>query len=692
MKANQSNRRLVETFLRAALIGVMGGVASLIFRGGATAIQEWIGIGSSMILGARLFSWWQVLLFPTAGAVLAWAVTRFVVRGAGGTGLSDVMEAVSVKRGPIRLWSAFTRALASLCIIVSGGSVGREGPIITISSAFSSFLTRLLRAPVRDRGMLLGCGVAAGFAAAYNAPIAGAIFALEVILGNFAMELFAPVVVASVTATLFTRHIMDEVSPIFELGVDPFRLVHIVEVVPYLLLGVLAGFAAAGFQWSLRRGNRFFSELPWPRVAKMALGGFLIGVVALRYPEVWGNGYGAVDEILNADGPRFLSADGPQLIQRTMMDLFLVMIALATVKAIGTSITVGSGGSGGVFTPTLFVGAGVGGAFGLLVHTVAPEYTGTYGGYALVGMGCLVAGTTRAPIMAVMVIFEMTLDYEIVLPLMLGCIMSSLVARSLYRESIYTEALADRGVTTARGIEETVLISTRVSDVMRTTPTWVGPATTYDEVLPLAGAARASSIYVCGEGMRLLGVIRVHDVLQLAQMSDLGPSIVAADLMVDATPVVPEQPMAEAFDSQSESDLDELPVVRDRDSMVLEGLITQRDVVAALHVEVLRRQNLRAKFVSREDERARSDYVELPQGVELKRVPVHPAHVDRTMGETDIRAKHFITVLSVVREDAEGREMRILPSGDFVMQKGDQLIVIGSREALDAWRTQAGDR
>jgi CIC family chloride channel protein len=636
-----------------------------------------------MIAGARALAWWQLLLYPTVGAFAAWLIMRLFVRGEGGTGLSDVMEAVSVKRGPIRLRSALSRAAASLGIIVTGGSVGREGPIITISAAASSFLTRFLRAPVRDRGMLLGCGVAAGFSAAYNAPIAGTIFALEIILGNFAIELLAPVAVASVMATLFTRHILDEKSPIFVLSQEPFRLHHIGEVLPYIVLGVLAGVAAAGFQWSLKRGEVLFRELRWPRVAKMMLGGFLIGVIALRYPEVWGNGYGLVNEVLNGTGPR-LATDH-------VFGLFLVMIALMTVKMIGTSITVGSGGAGGVFTPTLFVGATLGGAFGALMGWIAPEYTGPFGGYALVGMGCLVAGTTRAPIMALLVIFEMTMDYQIVLPLMLGCITASLVARQFYKESIYTEALAERGVTTPRGLEETVLVQTRVTDVMRHTPTWVSPATTYQEILPLLGAARATVTYVCGDDMRLLGTIRVHDVIQLSQMGDLGPTIVAADLMMPASPVTPQEQLAAAFEAYQSSDLDELPVVRDLESMELEGIITRKDVMAALHLEVLKRQNLLAKFVRREDEEARTDYVELPEGIELGRVPVHPEHLDKTLGEAQIRARHHITVLSVVRADDEGGELRILPSGSFVLHRGDELIVMGPRHAIESWRVQCGD-
>ena len=680
MSAQRRTRTVVAGFLRAAVIGLCGGLASLAFRSATTWIQELIGIGEDMLAGARALEPWQLVLLPTAGGLVAAAVTIWLTRGSSGTGLTDVMEAVSLKSGPLSLRSALMRSGASLGIIATGGSVGREGPIITISAAASSTLTRLLRAPTRDRGLLLGCGVAAGFASAYNAPIAGALFALEVVIGNFAVELFAPVVVASVTSTLFTWPIRGGDAAVSSRPSPPFDLVTLQEMFPCLGLGLVAGAAAVGFQLLLRVGERAFVQLPGNRIVKTGFGGLLIGVIAIWFPEVWGNGYESVDEILNHTGERF----GTDV----WYQLALVLLALGLVKAFGTAITVGSGGAGGVFTPTLFVGAALGGSFGVLVHEFAPHATGGYGGYALVGMGCMVAGTTRAPIMAILVMYEMTRNYDIVLPLMTGCITASIVAQALYPESIYTEKLRARGVKQPVGLEETVLVTTRVSDVMRTAPvTWVDQATTYREIIPLATATRAVVIHVCGAGKRLVGTIAIHDLIELARLQDLGPGIIAADLMSPATAVTRDQTLADAFDLFERTDMDELPVQDAQGALI--GVVTRKDVMAALHIEVLKRQNLRAKFVHRDDLDRETDYVELPKGIELARVPVLPDHVGRTLGDCQVRAQHGLTVVSVVRQGEDGRELRILADGGFVMKTGDQLIVMGSPSSIERWRASA---
>jgi CIC family chloride channel protein len=683
MKATQRTRELLLGFLRAALVGAIGGCVALLFNYAMSAVQDRL-MGTSAVTpldAVRGLVWWKRLLLPATGMLVAAVFLRYAAGAVKGGGFADVMEGVSAKRGALKFWPAILRAAAAFAIVVSGNSVGREGLIIVVSAASASALMPLLRTPMRDRGLMLGCGVAAGFAAAYNAPIAGALFALEIVIGNFAMELFAPVVVASVTAILVTTHVAQISEPIYKIK-DTFKFT-ITEVLFYMLLGVLAGFAAVGFQTLLKRTTRFVRSIAAPRIATMTVGGVALGAIAIAYPEVWGNGYAAVSEFLNKSG-RLTPAVWPQLA--------FVMLALMIVKAVGTAITVGSGGAGGIFTPSMYVGAALGGTFGAAVHHFFPESTGEYTGYALVGMGCLVAGTTRAPIMAIMVIYEMTGHYDIVPPLMLGCITAGLVAHAVYPHSIYTEELAERGTTTPQGLEETVLVTTRADDVMRTNPTWVAQKTTYAEIIPLVTAARATTVNVCGEDMRFLGIIRVYDIINLLSLGDIGPGIVAADLMTPVEPVTRETPLSTVFEAFDQNELDDMPVVDTMEARRLVGTVTRRDVMAALHMEVLKRQNLRAKFVRREDERAQTDYVELPKGVELARVPAHPAHFDKTLGATSIRTAYKLTILSVVRHDEGGREIRILPDADMKLAKGDELIVIGSSDDIKRWRGEVGDR
>lgn len=682
MKTGLRTRELLEGYVRAALVGVAGGLACLVFKHFAERAQVLAGFGSNVVSGARSLAATDpahLVLVIAGGMVAAALVTKYLVPKTGGSGFADIMEAVSVKRGAISLSSAAARSVSSLAVVATGGSVGREGPIISLAAGAASWLTGVFRIPPRERAMLLGCGVAAGFASAYNAPIAGAIFALEVVIGNFAMELFAPVVVASVFSTIVTRWIAGE-DPVYKIPEHAFRLGSLAEIVPYMLLGVASGFAAAGFQAAVRRAESLFSRVKLPRWAIMGGAGVVVGAIALAFPEICGNGYNAVEEIISGTSPRFAGT--------AWWEIAIVLCALAAVKTVGTALCVGAGASGGVFTPSLFVGAALGAAVGIVSGEFAPHSVGPYGGYALVGMGCLVAGTTRAPIMAVMVLVEMTRGYDIVLPLMLGCITSSLVARAVYAPSVYDEGLAARGRSAPQGIEETVLATTRVGDVMRTNPNWVARSTTYGEIIPLLTASRATTTYVCDDDRRYLGAIRVHDVIELAQMGDLGPGIIALDLATPAPSVTTEATLSAVFDAMEEHEADELAVV-DAEKRLL-GSVARRDVMSALHVEVLRKQNLRAKFVRRDDDGRHTDYVALPRGVELARVPLHADHAGRTLGDAAIRAKWRLTVLFIVRNDESGRELRVLPEAAMTLLPGDELIVLGEREDLARWRAETG--
>lgn len=675
MKTARRTREWIAEYLRAAVVGLIGAAAVIAFRGAAEGVQRAAGFGHDLINGARAMPWWAMLAVPAAGMAVAWAIGRWLVPAGRGAGFADIMESVSVRKG-LSLRSAVTRSLASLAAIGTGNSIGREGPIISLAAASASRMTKLLGATPRERGLLLGCGVAAGFAGAYNAPIAGAVFALEVVLGNFAVELFAPVVVASAISTLVTRGVYGTDDPIFSL--PRFSMESPFEVVPYVVLGILCGIAAVGFQAALRRSEAAFKRLPIPKLAVMVLGGLVLGGLAILWPEVCGNGYGAIDEIINQKGPRLLAGSWWQL--------SAMLVSLLVVKTLSTAVTVGAGGSGGVFTPSMFIGAALGGAFGVVVNAAAPHVTGPWGGYALVGMGCLVAGTTRAPIMAVLVLFEMTLDYEIMVPLLLGGTTASLVARTLYPHSIYDEGLAARGGA-ATGLEETVLTTTPVGDVMRQNVVSVQRTTPYTEIIPMLAQARSGTIFVTGDRGEHLGVIRIHDVVELSQMGDLGPGIIAVDLMARIDSVRAADPLSRAFDIYDRSDVDELPVV-DAAGMLVGG-VARKDVMAVLHMEVLKRQNLRAKFVRRDEDEAHADYVELPKGVELARVRARPEHAGHSFASAQIRTKWRLTVLSLLRDEGEGRERRILPDADTVIREGDDMIVLGDVEDIRRWRGEA---
>jgi CBS domain-containing protein len=238
---------------------------------------------------------------------------------------------------------------------------------------------------------------------------------------------------------------------------------------------------------------------------------------------------------------------------------------------------------------------------------------------------------------------------------------------------------------TPQGIEETVLVTTHVDDVMREKPPSVAHSTPYTEIIPMLSQARSGTVFVLGADGTYLGAIRIQEVVELASMGDLGPGIIAVDIMATVPSVAPSDSLARAFDLYEASDVEELPVVNAAGRLV--GGIARKDVMSVLHVEVFRRQNLRAKFVRRDDDTVHSDYVELPKGAELARVPLQAEHAGRTFGEAEFRARWRLTVLALMRRDEEGREIRVLPEASMRLQAGDDVIVLGSAEDIAAWRT-----
>ncbi len=386
------------TTILAILIGFLGGFGAIGFRSLIQAIQS-IGYGSGSDLLAAVLSvpWYGKLLIPAIGGAVVGPLIFFFAREAKGHGVPEVMEAVALRSGLIRKRVVIVKTLASAISIGSGGSVGREGPIVQIGSAIGSSLGQILRVSGNRMRNLVGCGAAAGIAATFNAPIAGAIFALEVILGEFQIGTFGPIVLASVMATVISRAFLGD-FPAF-ISIPKYDLVSIWEIPAYLVMGFLGGFVSLLFIKSLYKAEDLWAGLKVPEFLKPALGGLTIGLLSLYFPQILGVGYESITEALLGKLPWFL------------------LLVLVFVKIFATSLTIGSGGSGGVFAPSLFIGAMMGGIYGHMVHHFFPSVTASSGAYSLVGMGAIVAGATHAPITSILILFELTDDYRIILPL-----------------------------------------------------------------------------------------------------------------------------------------------------------------------------------------------------------------------------------------------------------------------------------
>ena len=427
----------VVLLITALIVGLGAGLGAVVFRYLILGV-EWLGYDWA----PRVLSNWgkaYVIVVPAIGGLIVGPLVYFFAREAKGHGVPEVMEAVALRGGRIRPVVAVVKSLASSLSIGSGGSVGREGPIVQIGSALGSSIGQALRLSDDRVRNLVACGAAGGIAATFNAPIAGAIFALEVILGEFRLQHFSTVVISSVTASVIGRVVFGDVAafPIpTEYGINSLW-----EYGFYAVLGVLAALVGVGFTRILYWAEDLFER--WKRVPEWvqpAVGGALLGVLAIGYPLLTGIQWDGVPQIFNV---------GYEVIEAALTNKVALGVAfgLLALKLIATSLTLGSGGSGGVFAPSLFMGAMLGTAFELVARAIFPGILAPPGAYALVGMASVFAASAHAPITAILILFELTGDYRIILALMLSVVIATLVAQKLLGgESIYTLKLSRRGV------------------------------------------------------------------------------------------------------------------------------------------------------------------------------------------------------------------------------------------------------
>ncbi|MFN2384616.1 MAG: chloride channel protein [Gemmatimonadota bacterium] len=559
----------------------------------------------------------------------------------------------------IRLTPALQRSAASLMTLASGGAVGREGPMGQIAAALGSRVGRSLRFSEERVRILVAAGIAAGFAAAYNTPIAGTLFVMEVTIGAFNMLFFGPANVAAAISTLVTRLFVGA-GPIYP-GVT-ITVVSVWEVVPYLLLGFLAGLASVLFQLVMERMYAFWGRLRLPLLVRVPLGGLAVGAAAVAWPHLLGNGYESINMVLAG-----------QLALKLMAILFLM-------KMLVTSATLASGGSGGVFTPTMFLGAMLGGIFGSYLHLAFPGQTGTAGGYALAGMGGLVAGTTHAPFLAIILIFELTQDYGIVLPLMLTSVMAYWTARTIRGTSIYTEELRRRGMRWEGTAQERLMRSLTVRDIMHRDVPLHPENLPLEKIAELFNTSRDLQIYIGDADGRLLGIVELHEIKRILHEEEFGALLIAADLVTDIPVVTPDDSLVEVNEKLWFRDLGQLAVVDGDETRKFLGIVTRRDVLGAFDREILKRNVLLAKV--RAVEGSGFDYFELPADARMAHVAVPAEVIGKALREAGLRDLHGITVLAIRRLDASGRDQRLAPRAETVFQRGDVLVVMGEEAAL----------
>lgn len=516
--------------------------------------------------------WWLVVIIPAAGGLAVGLLIRHFSPESKGHGVAEVIEAVHAHGGRIptrvALWKSVTAAIS----IGSGGSVGREGPVVQVGATVGSAIGQHLAVSRGSLTTLVAAGAAAGIASSFHAPIAGATFALEIILLDFGVRSFAPIVLASVTSVITAQSLIGQVQEIARPG---YEMVSPLEIVPYAVLGLVAGFVSLVYVKALAWTEDVFAGKAGGKVGlrldrlpshwKPAVGGALLGVLGLVVPRAMGTGY----ETMNA-----------ALLGQLGLGVLLAVLA---AKLVATSLTLGSGGSGGSFFPAMVLGATLGGAFGTVVHLLFPETTATPGAYALVGMGAVVAGSTLAPLTGIVMLFELTGNYEIVLPLMVTCGIAATMMHRLHGgESIYTAKLAARGIARRPPREQVVLRALRVGEAMTRDPLAIPESLPFRAVLEIIDTSSHPAFPVVDERNRLTGMLSVQDVRGVLFEEGLSDLVVAKEVARPIRARVFENDDLEtALQRLVVADVAVLPVVSRDDPTALVGVLTQRDVLAA---------------------------------------------------------------------------------------------------------------
>lgn len=552
----------------ASLVGIMAGLTNVLFYLGTEAIKLiMLHHPGDVVEIAEALPPWMRLLAPTLGGVAAGLALHYSRRFEGRGKSSNILEVVVAGDGRLPFRANLLKTLSSMLSIASGASIGREGSVAHLSATLASSSGQRFRWPPYRLRLLVACGAGAGIAAAYNAPIGGAVFAAQIILGSFAMHLFAPLICASVVAAMVSRTFFG-LEPWYQVPV--FEFTRVMQLPWFFVLGVLTGVAGAAFLRAMEGCEKLFGRTRLPVYLRLAVAGLVVGAVALRYPEVWGNGYRATSRILSGH-------EGYTL---------MFVAGLFVAKLGCTVVTVGAGAVGGVFTPTLFVGAALGSVFAQVLQAlgwVDPHLPVAV--FGLAGMAGALAATTHSPLLAMIMVFEISANYSLVPPLMLCCAVSTLVGRKLHATSVYTEPLRRRGLLTEETTRLGEALEQRVGDLMQEPIKPIREHATLREISDRFLRTQANFLPVVDRNGRLLGVVALQDLKEYlnAAQSDALRVFIAADLMRPPPPcLTPGQKLRDALPVLLASKMRRIPVVNNLTEYRLIGALNRNEALGLL--------------------------------------------------------------------------------------------------------------
>ena len=667
----------------AIIVGVATGFAAVFFIRLIQYIQIFFYGGSEKIFPALGRLW--IIIIPVIGGLLVGPIITKFATEAKGHGVPEVMQALILRGGRIRPRVALAKIIASALCIGTGGSAGREGPIVQVGSALGSSVGQWLHLSDERIKNLVACGAAAGIAATFNAPIAGVVFAIEVLLSELQVAVFGNVVVSAVAASIVSRIFLGS-RPAFE--IPGYVMNSPWEIILYIILGLLAAFVGILFIRMLYFTEDVFEQLAIPLWLKPATGSLLLGILAFsypylgtisyissadmslglplveNYPHIFGSGFVFLEEVLQGHAPFFL--------------IFLLIF----LKPLATSFTLGSGNSGGVFAPSLFTGAMLGGAFGYLAMRLFPGLPIEVGAYALVGMAAVFSAAARAPLTSMLIVFEMSNDYRLILPLMAAGMVASTFAQWLHPESIYTLKLSKRGIRFAQGRDMDIMQTVQVEEVMNKAPITMHNEQSVADLFAAFQETHLGGFPVLNNNNELYGIVTMQDMERTIQ--DMERTLHRKDVNLRdlkiwevATPepvtVFPDEPIWSAIRKMAPRDLARLPVVARSNPKQFVGLISRSDIVRAYNVGLMRKQK---DHLAQERSTLRK-----VTGLDFIEIKVESNCTGTGKRLADMHLPRNTNVVSILRHGSV-----IVPDGNTRILPGDVITVLCLSSQIEAIR------
>lgn len=550
----------------AMIVGVLTGIAIVIYD-------------HALKLSSQLFfepisdiQHYYVIFIPAIGGLLVGIISHKLMKKKRYS-IENVIESTTLHGGKMEPKTVFLEVLSSVISLGSGASAGKEAPVVLAGAGIGSTLSQMLNMRGNRLKILLGCGASGGIAAAFNAPLAGVVFSVEVILGELESATLVPIVISAVFATLVSNVIFG-VRPI---QISDYQLISPMhESILYLILGVLAGLVSVIFMRSLYKFRDLFNGLNINPMTKPALGGLFVGIIGYFYPQIFGVGYDTISQVLENE------------------IAFKLLLILLLLKIVAFSLSVGSGGSGGSFVPALFIGSMLGGAYGFIANSIFPGVTSAPGAYALAGMGAVFTGISRAPLTAILVLFELTRNYSLVLPIMLACVLSNLVSSTLHPESIFTESLRRRGFTIRKGKEVDIMESLKVADAMKREVQTISMNKKAEALIALMQSSRHVGFPVMDSEGKLWGIVTLKDIRDKVKQGELDKTVgeIANSNLIVA---YPDESLNTVLQRLAAKDIGRLPVVSREDNRQILGIITRSDIVKLYDKTIVERMKYRSE-------------------------------------------------------------------------------------------------